>query len=74
MQESREACQILPAADRCIDIQRIKLDPPTDAASAFGGEQRGATTQKTIEDDIAAVRAMGHVKQSKRSIPMEEGD
>ena len=30
--------QILPAADRRIDIQRIKLDPATDAACAFGGE------------------------------------
>jgi hypothetical protein len=43
--------------DRCIDVERIELDPATDTACPFGGNQRGAAAQEGVDDDVAAVRS-----------------
>ena len=42
----------LPAADRHIDIERVDLDPITNAADTFRGDQRTARPKKTVQDNL----------------------
>src|SRR5712671_4778802 len=52
------AGEMLPAADRGIDIEWVELHPTADAADALGRQQRRAAAEKGIEDDVAADRAV----------------
>jgi len=49
---------LLPAADRKIDIERIELDHPRDAAGALGGEDCCAAAAERVEDDPVAPAAV----------------
>ena len=48
----------LPAANRDVDVQRIDLDPTTNAARALRSDQRTTATQERIEHDVAPVGAV----------------
>src|ERR1700730_17960840 len=48
------AGEMLPAADRRIDIKRVELDAVTEAADALGSDQGAAAAEERVEHDIAA--------------------
>ena len=50
--------EMLPTANRGIDIKRIEFHSATDAADALGCQQRRAAAEKGVEDEIAAGRTI----------------
>src|SRR5882762_10266460 len=52
------AREMLPAADRGIDIEWVELHPTANAADALGRQQRRAAAEKRVEHEIPAGRAV----------------
>ena len=52
------AGQRLPAADDRVDIEAIEFQPIVAPAGALGGDYRRAAAEKSVEDDVAARRAV----------------
>src|SRR5262245_12029671 len=48
----------LPAADNCVDVGRIELQPIAAPACALGSDDAGAAAEKAVEHNVAASRAV----------------
>ena len=58
---SSAACNaggLLPAADRDVDIERVQLEHPRDAARTLGRQYRRAAAAERVEDDAVAPAAV----------------
>ena len=45
----------LIAARNHVDVERVELDPATDAAGSLGGDEGRAGAEEWVDDDVAAI-------------------